>query len=77
MKPPEIKAQLLHHGFDIGEYANPLAVIHNTLRRLGVQGELIIVKNPAGQIAYAISKERNHPMLEGTQTLKSVLKKEV
>ena len=58
MKPPEILAQLQNQGFDMEEYASPLAVIHNTLRRLGRQNEVIVVKNPAGQIGYAIIKER-------------------
>jgi hypothetical protein len=58
MKPPEIHAQLQRQGFDMKDYASPLAVIHNTLRRLGRQNEVIVVKDPAGQIAYAIIKER-------------------
>jgi hypothetical protein len=67
MKPPEIRAQLSRRGFEMREYANPLAVIHNTLTRLGKQNELIVVKNPAGEIAYAISKARKDLPREGTK----------
>lgn len=67
MKPPEVRAQLSRRGFDMGEYANPLAVIHNTLTRLGRQNELIVVKNSAGEIAYAISKARNDLPREGNK----------
>jgi hypothetical protein len=75
MKPPEIQAQLINQGFEMGEYANSLAVIHNTLRRLGRQNEVIVVKDPAGQIAYAISKERTRLMGMGQQILNGNIEK--
>lgn len=74
MKPPEIKSQLVRHGFDMRAYANPLAVIHNTLRRLGRQNELIVVENPAGEVAYAISNERDALLRAGNQILEAAAK---
>jgi len=51
-----IKSELSYHGVDLSEYANPGAVIHNTLTRLEKQGEVVRVQNPAGQtVAYAAS----------------------
>src|ERR1700693_1673443 len=39
LTPPEIRNYLAEKGFDFSAYANPLAVIHNTLKRLNKQGE--------------------------------------
>ena len=51
----EIKSALESNGVELKGYANAGAVIHNTLGRLAKQGELISVRNPAGQtVAYAL-----------------------
>src|SRR5215475_1995827 len=39
MNPPELRDALLERGVNVTHYANPLAVIHNTLIRLKRQGE--------------------------------------
>jgi hypothetical protein len=50
----EIKMALTIRGVDLS-YANPGTVIHNTLIRLKKQGEIIGVRNPAGQtVSYAL-----------------------
>jgi hypothetical protein len=54
MTPTQIKTALSARGFDMSEYANAAAVIHNTLKRLERQKELTVVQSPAGNIAYAI-----------------------
>jgi hypothetical protein len=43
MRPPDLRDALLGRGFNIAQYANKLAVIHNTLSRLEKQGEVIQV----------------------------------
>ncbi|HLH32660.1 MAG TPA: hypothetical protein VKY31_15780 [Terriglobia bacterium] len=48
MRPPELRDALVKHGFTLAQYANKLAVIHNTLTRLEKQGEVIQV--PGGWI---------------------------
>jgi hypothetical protein len=59
MNPTEIKLGLESIGFDLSEYANSGAVIHNTLARLERQGEVARVQNPAGQtVAYALIGQR-------------------
>jgi len=50
MSAVEIKTALAEKGFDMDAYSSPLVVIHNTLNRLDKQGELVTVKNPAGQV---------------------------
>jgi hypothetical protein len=50
MSAVEIKAALAEKGFDMDAYNSPLVVIHNTINRLDKQGELVTVKNPAGQV---------------------------
>jgi len=47
---PEIRDQLINLGFNFAKYAQPLVPIHNTLRRLEDQGEVIPIRNDAGQI---------------------------
>jgi hypothetical protein len=39
--PKGLRDALVQRGVDVAQYANPLAVIHNTLRRLHRQGEAI------------------------------------
>jgi hypothetical protein len=43
MRPPHLRDALLDRGFNVSQYANKLAVIHNTLSRLEKQGEAIQV----------------------------------
>jgi hypothetical protein len=43
MRPPDLRDALLKHGFNIAQYANKLAVIHNTLSRLERQAEVMQV----------------------------------
>ena len=43
LTPTGLRDALVQRGIDVTEYANPLAVIHNTLRRLKRQGEAIQV----------------------------------
>lgn len=43
MHPPELRDALVHLGLNVAQYANPLAVIHNTLIRLRRQGEAVRV----------------------------------
>ena len=40
LRPPELRCALLKHGLNMTQYANNLAVIHNTLSRLERQGEV-------------------------------------
>lgn len=43
LRPPDLRNALVNRGFNIAQYANKLAVIHNTLSRLEKQGEVIQV----------------------------------
>ncbi len=53
MAPPQIRDALAAAGVELQHYANPMSVIHNTLKRLEKQGELLTVKSPSGQtVAY-------------------------
>jgi hypothetical protein len=53
LSPVQIRTELWKRGFDLHEYANAMAVIHNTLKRLEKQGELMTVTDANGQtIAY-------------------------
>ena len=40
MRPPALRDGLIKRGFNVAQYANKLAVIHNTLSRLEKQGEV-------------------------------------
>jgi hypothetical protein len=51
--PANAKEDLAGMGFDLSKYANPSAVIHNTLKRLEAQGEIVAVDTPSGT-AYAL-----------------------
>lgn len=56
MSASSIKSELMNRGLDLSGYANPGAVIHNTLTRLEKQHEVVRVQNPAGQtVAYALA----------------------
>jgi hypothetical protein len=53
LSPVQIRGSLVGRGFDLSDYANPMSVIHNTLKRLESQGELLTVKDSAGKaVAY-------------------------
>jgi hypothetical protein len=43
LEPPELRDALVERGLTVTRYANPLAVIHNTLIRLRRQGEAVQV----------------------------------
>jgi hypothetical protein len=43
MRPPDLRDALVDRGFNVSQYANKLAVIHNTLSRLEKQGEALQV----------------------------------
>jgi len=43
MRPPDVRTALADQGFNLSQYANKLAVIHNTLGRLEKQGEALQV----------------------------------
>lgn len=50
LSPIQIRGSLIGRGFDLSEYANPMSVIHNTLKRLDKQGELMTVRDSSGQV---------------------------
>lgn len=53
MTPPQVRNALFTNGVDLRGYANSLSVIHNTLKRLERQGELMAVRGPTGKrVAY-------------------------
>ncbi len=54
LMPNQVKAKLSDVGFDLTKYVNPSAVIHNTLKRLETQGEVVQVRDSSGVMAYAI-----------------------
>jgi len=57
LSAPEIKSALARLGFDLSEYSNASAVIHNTLTRLERQRQVARVENPASQtVAYTLVK---------------------
>jgi hypothetical protein len=69
MSAPVIKSELVNRGLDLSGYANPAAVIHNTLTRLEKQGEVARVQNPAGQtVAYALVKNVAYKRAFGSKT---------
>jgi hypothetical protein len=49
LSPIQIRNDLKRHGFDLSDYVNAMTVIHNTLKRLESQGELLTVKDSAGK----------------------------
>lgn len=46
--PAQVKTDLIETKFDLSKYANPSAVIHNTLKRLEAQGEVVQITIPSG-----------------------------
>jgi len=75
LAPVQIRTELMSHSFDLSDYANAMAVIHNTLKRLDKQGELMTVKNSSGQIIAYTTRFKSLPPL-GTleDSLRNVLK---
>ena len=69
MSASEIKFALSRQGFNFVSYANPLAVIHNTLRRLQKQGELMGVTDSSGRVAYAIVPTRTQLLRRGQEII--------
>ena len=57
LTPNQVKAKLTEANFDLSKYANPSAVIHNTLKRLEAQGEVVPVRDASNSIAYAIHRQ--------------------
>jgi len=49
LTPTQVRDALKNFGVDL-DYANSLSVIHNTLRRLERQGELMTVRGPDGKV---------------------------
>lgn len=54
MTPAGLKAKLAERDFDLDKYANAAAVIHNTLKRLEAQKEIVAVKTESGVTAYSM-----------------------
>jgi hypothetical protein len=66
LTPVQIRTELTNHGFDLSDYVNAMAVIHNTLKRLNSQGELIIVTDVSGQaVAYTARKSIGQMIADG------------
>jgi multidrug resistance efflux pump len=40
MAPLQVREALTNHGYDLSSYANPMAMVHQTLRRLSEQGKI-------------------------------------
>jgi hypothetical protein len=49
---PEVREQLINLGFKFEKYAQPLVPIHNTLKRLGDQGEVEAIKSDGQTVGY-------------------------
>src|SRR5579863_522169 len=49
LTPPEVRDALLAMGVDLAKYKQPLVPIHNTLKRLESQGELVPFKDDNGE----------------------------
>jgi hypothetical protein len=71
LSPTQIRTELMDKGFDLSSYSNAMAVIHNTLKRLDSQGELMTVKNPSGQIVGYTTRWRGNSTVDD---LKDALK---
>ena len=54
LTPNQLKNKLSELGFVLDEYSNPGAVIYNTLKRLERQGQVTVVNDLSGAIAYAL-----------------------
>lgn len=68
MTPTDVRDRLAGIGFDLGAYANPLAAIHTTLKRLAEAEELkIAVISPSGKLAYLWHQPAKSDMLSRIQ----------
>ncbi|HXC43021.1 MAG TPA: hypothetical protein VNY51_05810 [Candidatus Dormibacteraeota bacterium] len=47
---PEIRDELVAKGIKLSKYKQPLVPIHNTLKRLALQGELVEFRDDAGDL---------------------------
>jgi len=73
LTPPEVRDALLAMGVNLARYKQPLVPIHNTLKRLEAQGELVPFRDDAGDLrgyrwvsplARAVAEvDSNRPML--------------
>ena len=69
LTPPEIKTHLWNRGFNLGGYANALAVIHNTLKRLNKQGEIAGIVGTAGEVTSYVINQHHPAMLLRKRTV--------
>lgn len=68
MLPADVRDRLTAIGFELGIYANPLAAIHTTLKRLAEAGELkTMIVSPPGKLSYIWSKLPKSDMLARIQ----------
>ncbi len=58
LTPVEVRERLRALGFDLARYANELAAIHTTLKRLAEAGEAKRTTNAAGDAVYAAVRVR-------------------
>jgi hypothetical protein len=56
---PQVRDFLVSRKVDLSQYANPLAVIHNTLARLEKQGEVRRLDLPSGTVYTSKGRSRN------------------
>lgn len=45
LTPAQVKSTMLLFGYDVTQYSNPLAMIHQSLKRLATQGRIQDLKN--------------------------------
>lgn len=69
LSPVQIRTKLMNEGFDLGDYANKMAVIHNTLKRLERQGEVMTVCDSSGQIIAYASRWQTEPTSSLAKTI--------
>ena len=68
MTPADVRDRLSGIGVELGAYANPLAAIHTTLKRLAEAEELkIAVGSPSGKLAYVWHQPPKSDMLARIQ----------
>ena len=60
LSPTQIRAELVKKGFDLSDYASEMTVIHNTLKRLESQGELLTVKDSSDKVIAYTTRFRAH-----------------
>ena len=73
LTPPEVRDALLTMGVNLAKYKQPLVPIHNTLKRLESQGEIVSLINEDGKLcgyrwviplARAVAEVENHPIMK-------------